>query len=158
ETGLLLVEPPHFVVTQLAAVAIVVHIERGALAEAAELARTGEALGPPEEDRTFGEEFLVARGRLRIAQGHAREGVADLRWCGAGLEARGLLWPSDWKAFAAPALASLGEEEAAGELAREHLEMARRVGAPGALGRSLRAAALVGGEAERLALLEGAVS
>src|SRR5262249_32313349 len=59
---------------------------------------------------------------------------------------------------AAPALASLGEEVAAGELAREHLEMARRVGAPGALGRSLRAAALASGEAERLALLEEAVS
>jgi tetratricopeptide (TPR) repeat protein len=45
ETGLLLVHEPHFAVLQLTAVGIVVQIERGALAEASELARIGEALG-----------------------------------------------------------------------------------------------------------------
>ncbi len=157
ETGLRLVEPPHFVVLQLLAVAIVVHIERGALAEAAELATRGDALGVAE-DHTFGSDFLVARGRLKLAQGHAREGVGDLLWCGQRLEALGLPWPGDWKVFAAPALAALGEKETAGKLAHGQLEAARRVGAPGALGMSLRAAALVAGETTRLGLLEKAVS
>jgi len=157
ETGLLLVEPPHFVALQLAAVAIVVQIERGALAEAVEFARRGEALGLLE-DRTFGADFLIARGRLRIARGQVREGVADLQRCGDGLDALGLLWPTDWRAFAAPALASLGEAEAARRLARGQLEAARRVGAPGALGMSLRAAALAIGGEERLALLQEAIS
>ena len=77
ETGLLLVEKQHFVLLQLLAVAIVVHIERGALAAAAELAETGEAVGIAE-DRLYVDQFLIARGRLRIAQGDVREGVADL--------------------------------------------------------------------------------
>jgi hypothetical protein len=45
-----------------------VHIERGALDAAADLARTGEAMGITEE-RAYVLEFLTARGRLRIAQG-----------------------------------------------------------------------------------------
>jgi DNA-binding CsgD family transcriptional regulator len=157
ETGLLLVEAPHFAVLQLVAVAIVVHIERGALADACELARTGEALGIGD-DHTFVAEYLTARGRLRIAQGEVREGVADLLWCGQRLEALGLRWPGDWRAFAAPALASLGEKQTAAKLAREQLATARQVGAPGALGMSLRAAALATADDERLAILEEAVS
>jgi DNA-binding CsgD family transcriptional regulator len=157
ETGLLLVEKQHFVLLQLLAVAMVVHIERGALETAAELAQTGEALGIAE-DRLYVDQYLIARGRLRIAQGHVREGVADLMWCGQRLEPYGLRWPSDWKAFAAPALASLGESQTAARLAREQLAVARRVGAPAALGRSLRAAGLAIGGDEGLALLEEAVS
>ena len=157
ETGLRLVEPPHFVVLQLLAVAIVADIERGALAEAAELARRAEALGLAA-DSTYTADFLVARGRLRIAQGLVHEGVADLRWCGQRLDALGLRWPSNWRVFAAPALAALGEKETARKLGHGQLEAARRVGAPGALGTSLRAAALVAGQTARLGLLEEAVS
>ena len=43
-------------------------------------------------------------------------------------------WPSDWRAYAAPALAALGDAEPAARLAREQLAAARGVGAPGALG------------------------
>ena len=157
ETGLLLVEKPHFVVLQLLSVTMVVHVERGALPDAAELAGTGEALGIAE-DRINVDDFLIARGRLRIAQGHVRDGVADLMWCGQRLEALGLRWPSDWRAFAAPALASLGESETATKLAREQLTIARRVGAAGALGLSLRTAGLAIGGEEGLGLLEEAVS
>jgi DNA-binding CsgD family transcriptional regulator len=156
ETGLLLVEKQHFVLLQLLAVAMVVHIERGDLAAAGELAQTGEALGIAE-DRLYADRYLIARGRLRIAEGHVREGVADLMWCGRRLEPYGLRWPSDWKAFAAPALASLGESQTAARLAREQLAMARRVGAAGALGLSLRTAGLAIGGDEGLALLEEAV-
>ena len=100
-------------------------------------------------------EFLIARGRLRIAQGDVEAGVADLLWCGERLEALRVRWPSDWKAYAAPALAALGEKEAAARLAREQLAMARRVGAPGMLGRSLRAAAAAIGGDERLGAAAG---
>jgi DNA-binding CsgD family transcriptional regulator len=157
ETGLRLVQAPHFVVPQLVAVAIIVQIERGALTAAAELAPIVEALGV-SEDRTFTWQFLVARGRLRIAQGHVREGVDDLLWCGERLEALSLHWPGDWRAYAAPALAALGERQKAAGLASQQLEIARRVGVAGPLGLSLRAAALAISGEERLGLLQEAVS
>ena len=157
ETGLLLVEEPHFALLQLLAVAIVVHIERGALAAAAELAQTGEALGIAE-DRLYLDQYLIARGRLRIAQGDVSGGVGDLMWCGERLEAYEQSGSSHWKAFAAPAIASLGDSQTAVRLAREQLAVARRVGAPGALGQSLRSAGLAIGGDEGLALLEEAVS
>jgi DNA-binding CsgD family transcriptional regulator len=134
----------------------VVDVERGELAEAAERAQTAD-VGWDGQDHTYMGEYLVARGRLRIAEGRAREGVADLLRCGERLEALGMMWPSDWKAVVAPALASLGENEAAARLANEQLAMARQVGAPGGLGMSLRAAAAVM-TGERLVLLEEAVS
>jgi len=157
ETGLLLVDDRHFVVLQLLAVAITVHLERGELAEASELVRRGEALGVAEP-RTHLDEYLVARSRLRLAQGEVRAAVADLLWLGQQLEALGLRWYGDWRVVAAPALASVGDRETAARLAREQLEVARRVAVPGLLGRSLRAAALASGEDQRLGLLEEAVA
>jgi len=157
ETGLLLVEDQHFITQLLVAAAMTVHIERGALDDAAGLARTGEAIGITEE-RTYVTEFITARGRLRIAQGQLEEGVADLLWCSQRLADRAALWPSTWRAYAAPALAALGDKQRAAKLAREQLAAARRVGVPGALGMSLRSAALAIGGDERLALLREAVS
>ena len=157
ETGLLLVEEPHFTVLQLVATAIVVRVERGALQTAAELAQTGERLAV-SGNQIYAGEYMTARGRLRIAEGDVEAGVADLLWCGEQREPLGLLWPSDWKTFAAPALASLGENLRAAELSRGHLAMARRVGAAGALGKALRAAALAIDDGQRLTLLEEAVS
>ncbi len=154
ETGLLLVEDPHFIAPLLVAVAMTVQIERGDLDAAAGLARKGEAMGIAE-DGTYVLEFLTARGRLRIAQGRLEEGVADLLWYG---ERSTVLWPSTWRAYAAPALASLGDKQRATKLAREQLAVARRVGAPGALGMSLRTAAQAIGGDEGLALLREAVS
>jgi DNA-binding CsgD family transcriptional regulator len=157
ETGLLLVEESHFVMLQLVAVAMAVHIERGELDIAAGLARTGDAIGM-SEDRTYVADFLTARGRLRIAEGQVEEGVADLLWCGQRVEALGMSWPSGWRAYAAPAMASLGDSQMAAKLAREQVAAARRVGAPGALGMSLRTAAAVIGGNDGLALLRESVS
>jgi DNA-binding CsgD family transcriptional regulator/tetratricopeptide (TPR) repeat protein len=156
DTGLLLVEKSHFIGLLLVAVAMTAHIERGELDAAAELARTGEALGTA--NRAHVNDFLTARGRLRIAQGRLEEGVADLLWCGQRREARGLHWPTDWRAHAAPAVAALGDKQLAARLAREQLTAARRVGAPGALGLSLRTAAPAIGGDEGLALLREAVA
>ena len=157
ETGLLLVAEPHFTVLELLAVAITVHVERGELDEAAGLASRVEP-AVVAEDHTYVPGFLVARGRLRIAQGRLDEGVADLLWCGRRMAAYGLLWPSFWRIWAAPALAALGQDKQAGRLADEQVAMARRVGAPGALGMSLRAAALVAGGDDGLDLLHEAVA
>ena len=156
DTGLLLVEKSHFIALLLVAVAITVQVERGALDAAADLAQAGEALGIV--NRAHVTSFMTARGRLRIAQGRLEEGVADLLWCGQRREARGLAWPSDWKAHAAPAVAALGDTQLAARLAREQLAAARRVGVAGALGMSLRAAAAVAGGDEGQALLREAVS
>jgi DNA-binding CsgD family transcriptional regulator len=105
-----------------------------------------------------GLEFVTARGRLRIAQGRLEEGVADLLWCGERSAAGAVAWPAAWRAYAAPALALLGDNQRAAKLAREQLAAARRVGAPGALGLSLRTAALAIGGDEGLALLREAAA
>jgi DNA-binding CsgD family transcriptional regulator len=157
ETGLRLVKEQHFTFMQLLAVAIVVHVERGELDAADELVPAGDALGLGE-DRAYLDQYLIARGRLKIAHGQAREGVSDLLWCGQRKEALGLRWPSEWRAYAVPALVSLGERDQAEALAREQLTVARRVGAPGALGMSLRAAARAARQDESLGLLEEAIS
>ncbi len=157
ETGLLLVEEPHFAVLQLIAVMIAVHTERGELTEAAKMAQRGEASGIVEE-RTYGPDFLAARARLRIAQHQVREGVSDLLRCSELLEGMSVVWPTEPKAYAAAALATLGEQQKAERMAREQLEIARGVGAPGALGMSLRLAGLALGGDERLPLLEEAVA
>ena len=91
ETGLLLVEKSHFIGLLLVAVAMTAHIERGELDAAADLARTGEALGTA--NRAHVNDFLTARGRLRIARGQVEDGVADLLWCGQRREARGCTGP-----------------------------------------------------------------
>jgi DNA-binding CsgD family transcriptional regulator len=143
-------------VLQLAAVAIAVYIERGDL-EAAKRALERGAVFGDTEDRIYLEQYLTSRGRLRIASGQVREGVNDLLWCGERLAALGLRWPVSWRAFAAPALASLGEEQRAAELAKEQIELTRQVGARGALGQALRTGGLaIGGDAG-LELLEEAV-
>jgi DNA-binding CsgD family transcriptional regulator len=157
ETGLLLVEEVHLVFPQLLAVAITVHVERGALAEGAALAERGARL-EFSEPRAYLYEYLAARARLRIAEGDLPAAVADLRRCGQDSEALGVQGPSHWMCLAAPALAALGDRDEAARLAHEALARARRVGAPGQLGQALRAAARVLGDEQRLGLLEEAVS
>jgi DNA-binding CsgD family transcriptional regulator len=134
-----------------------VHIERGNLEGAAEALERGAAFDDTE-DRLFVDQYLTSRGRLRIAQGHVREGVHDLLWCGERLDALGVRWPSSWRAFAAPALAELGEEQRAADLANEQIELARSVGAQGALGQALRTGGVAIGGEVGLGLLEEAVA
>ncbi len=157
ETGLRIVEERHFAFPQLLSVAIAVHIERNELDAAEELVERGGTLDLGL-DRIYLDNFLTARGRLRIAQGRTREGVSDLLWCGQRLEARGNYWPSDWKPRAASALASLGEYRQAEALAREYLALTRRVGAPGALGSALRAMAAASRDGDSVALLTEAIT
>jgi DNA-binding CsgD family transcriptional regulator len=156
ETGLALVHERHAAVLQLAAVAIAVYIERGDLEAAARALERGAAFGDAE-DRLNLEQYMTSRGRLHIARGDVREGVQDLLTIGHRLQALGVRWPSPWRAFAAPALAALGEHEQAAELATEQIELARQVGSPGALGQALRTGGVAIGGDDGLELLEEAV-
>jgi DNA-binding CsgD family transcriptional regulator len=123
------------------------------------------ALLPPDPwpEHTAFDMAMAARGRLRLAQGQIDEAIADLLDCrhrnsqeNVGVELLGPA-PAHWRASAALAMERRGEREEALALAHEELEEARLFGAPRALGVALRAAGIVTGGAEGLALLEEAV-
>jgi DNA-binding CsgD family transcriptional regulator len=71
---------------------------------------------------------------------------------------------SPWRSLKAEALARLGRRDQAAALAAEELELARRWGAPGALGRALRVAGTLEGDAglprleEAVGVLEGSIA
>ena len=115
-------------------------IELGRLEDAAaELAAAG--LEGELADVPLALPVLAARGRLRIAQGDYEAGVADLLELGARAERAGVLstaGPPTFRAYAAPALAALGDGAAARRLAAEEVATGRAWGAPRGLGLSLR--------------------
>ena len=156
ETALNLPEAPRFVLPRIAGVAIQVFIERGRLDAAVSVAEQhGDRLG---RDHALADEYLTARGRLRVARGDAREGVADLLRCGELLEKYQVERPSPWRPDAAAALAELGDEERAERLARQAIAGARDFGAPSRLAHALRVGGRVIGADEGLALMEEAVA
>jgi DNA-binding CsgD family transcriptional regulator/predicted negative regulator of RcsB-dependent stress response len=103
--------------------------------------------------------LLESRARLRILQGQMKKGLETMLACGHRFAAHGGQNPAiiAWRSGAALALFSLGRPEEARALAAEELTLARRWGAPRALGRALRIAGLVQGGEEGLALLHQAV-
>jgi DNA-binding CsgD family transcriptional regulator len=104
--------------------------------------------------------FLPARGRLRVAQGRSREGLADLLACGDRHESRANRSPSlwAWRSESALVFEALGDHARAIELATAELALARDLGAPRALGIALRAIGLVTGSNTGLAYLTEAVA
>ena len=156
QTALQLAGERHFMSPRIVGVAMEVALERGEVETAAELAeRHGDTLA---RERALVDEYLVSRGRLRIARGEVRDGLADLLRCGELLDSYGIVRPTDWRSDAAAVLAELGEGERAERLARDGIAAARAFGAPRALARSLRSAGRVIGGDEGLELLEEAVS
>lgn len=128
--------------------------------------RTLARVAPPDggiRNRLGWRQFLKARASLLLARGDARGGL-DLI-----LEAARQERPENlglgWRSRAALCLSGLGEEpERAGTLAEEEVTLARRWGAPGALGAALRSRGLVlgdqaGGEClrEAVAVLDGSI-
>jgi DNA-binding CsgD family transcriptional regulator len=116
-------------------------IERGEPAAAeAELAQA--AAGGGDLNATY---LLVTRGWLRVLRGARERGLADLLEAGERLAEAGVAnaVPTFWRSRAALALHALGEDERAASLAAEEVTVARRFGAPSALGAALRAASLV---------------
>lgn len=104
--------------------------------------------------------FLPARGRLRLAQGRAREGLSDLLACGDRYESSANRSPSlwAWRSEAALALDSLGEHGRAVELATTEWALAQDLGARRALGIALRALGIVTGGDPGLTQLAEAVA
>jgi DNA-binding CsgD family transcriptional regulator len=104
---------------------------------------------------------LLARARLRLAQGRAAEGLADVNSArdreltavvGGPRTAR-----LPWRSLAAAAHLALGKREEALFLAREEVVLAREFGAPRQLGIALRAAGIAEGGVDGLALLQESI-
>jgi DNA-binding CsgD family transcriptional regulator len=133
-------------------------MEQGKLDDAAAgLARADLGDSPPESSPVL--HFLDSRARLRVLRGDLAGGLEDVLDVGRRFEAVGGRNPAflAWRSQAALALLQLGQRDEAQPLAWEEVELARTWGAPRALGAALRAAGLVGGGRQGLALLEEAV-
>jgi DNA-binding CsgD family transcriptional regulator len=104
--------------------------------------------------------LLPARARLRIAEGRLTDGLGDLLACGHQYESAANRSPSlwAWRSEAALALAALGHNARAQNLATDELTLARAFGGPRAVGVALRAAGLVSGGDSGVALLEEAAT
>ncbi|MGZ4181523.1 MAG: AAA family ATPase [Solirubrobacteraceae bacterium] len=104
--------------------------------------------------------LLLARGRLHAAAGDHCAAIGDLLAAGERANAWGVLNPAmtPWRSSAAISLAVLGEHDRAAALAHEEIELARRWGAPRAVGVALRAAGVVHAGDEGLERLREAVA
>ena len=133
-------------------------LERGALEEA-ERAIVDNGVAGPLPELFHLNSVLDSRGRLRIAQGRAREALDDLLECGRRLEQWKVSNPGylPWRSSAASALTSLGRRDEALELALQEVELARRFDVPRELSMALRAAGLAAGGNPGLELLHEAV-
>jgi DNA-binding CsgD family transcriptional regulator len=133
-------------------------MEQGRLDEAA-AALDWAGMSDPLPSSGFWYWVLDSRARLLMLQGQVKEGLETMLACGRRFAAHGGQNPAfvAWRSGAALALFSLDRPEEARILAAEELTLARRWGAPRALGRALRVAGLVQGGEEGLALLHQAV-
>ncbi|MFE2722870.1 AAA family ATPase [Kitasatospora sp. NPDC059327] len=86
-------------------------------------------------------EYLYARGLLRLATGEPAEALADLMECGRRQSERQVHSPivTPWRSAAADCHIALGEPGPAVALAEEELRLARIWGTPRVVGRALRA-------------------
>jgi DNA-binding CsgD family transcriptional regulator/tetratricopeptide (TPR) repeat protein len=103
----------------------------------------------------------LARGRLRVEQGRAAEGLDDFLAVGVPLTRALITCPSylPWRSDAALAQRALGQDESARRLADEELQLAETFGTPRALGVAKRAVGVVtGGDRGELLLREAVVA
>ena len=84
----------------------------------------------------------VVRGQLHAALGNHEQAVEELMAAGALMDRRGFRNPScsPWRIYVTPSLAALGRPDEARSVIGEAVMLARRVGAPLALGAALRSA------------------
>ncbi len=120
-----------------------IHLDRGDIAAAADtvagarsLPRTGEGA----------RQLRHATARLRLAQGHPAAALEALNADVGHFDIGNPAW-APWRHPAARALAALGRDGEAIELADEQVELARRWGAPSFLGSALRLAGELRGPA-----------
>ena len=132
-------------------------IEQGRLDEAAAVCPTGEI----ELRDTFDLELVLARARLWAALGRLAPARAELERAALWAEARGQVETAD-QLFHSDTLAvvqyRLGEADAGRRTATPLVDEARRLGAPGPLGRALCVAGMVAEDGDRLPILEEAVA
>ena len=147
-----------FAIPSILRYAIDLLTERPGLADLAALAE-GIELPPAFMSTAFGALLLDARARVRLGRGPSAAAIADLRRCGALLDALGLRNPvlCSWRSTLALALRDRAAEEAR-QLVAQELENARAIGLPRAEGAALRAAGLVEGGEHGIDLLRDAVS
>jgi DNA-binding CsgD family transcriptional regulator len=134
-------------------------IERGLLDQAKEALAEAEAHGEQPGTHAWAL-FRGTRGRLRILQGRLEEGIDDLLTAGRWLQALGGRNPAiaAWRSHAVLGLARLGDDAQATRLADEEVALARRWGAPRALGQALTTAGLAAEGEARLDLLREAAA
>jgi DNA-binding CsgD family transcriptional regulator len=101
---------------------------------------------------------LEGRGRVRLALGQQHAGVHDLLEAGRRIASYGLDNPAcfPWRSGAVQALSTQGERQEAVALAHEEVALARRWGAPRALGIALRTQAALHKTGPAIELLEEA--
>jgi DNA-binding CsgD family transcriptional regulator len=101
-----------------------------------------------------------ARARVAIAEGDPCAALAELEACQPWEDECGALTvvPVAWRSHSALAHLALGDEPEARRLASEDVKIARRFGAPRAVGVALRTAGLIEGGERGLELLTEAVS
>jgi DNA-binding CsgD family transcriptional regulator/energy-coupling factor transporter ATP-binding protein EcfA2 len=131
----------------------------GALLERGELAAAEEALGQSRIEDVLGSaatlHALLARGRLRLAQGRRAEAIDDLRATGESVIVNN---PSyvPWRSALAIAIAPDDPDEAR-SLADGELARARELGQPRGIGVALRTCGVLAGGEPGMALLTEAV-
>ncbi|MEU8916210.1 LuxR C-terminal-related transcriptional regulator [Streptomyces nigrescens] len=134
-------------------------LAQGKVSAADQVARTRSAEGLEEEtwETPF---FLMSLGALRTAQGETRTALPLLHECGHRFAATGTVSPAvgPWRSRAAAAHLVLGEDSAAQELLDEELDLARHCQIPRAVGVALRMAGKLASGAQRIELLDEAVS
>lgn len=132
-------------------------LERGDLEQAVAVVE-GVTLIPALLQMPFGPVLLEARGRVRLARGQREQAVADLRQCGH-YAASVQTMPNfvAWRSTLALTLAAEHPQEA-WELVQAELELARRAGAPRAIGIALRACGLLTAGKDGIGLLEQSVA
>ena len=143
------------------AVIIIRLIEAGnAEAAAGELERV--ALIPHDPDALLTQPFREARARLALALGEVEQAREHFDSCRRRQERWAAVdspVPVQWRTGAAEACLAGGNRDEAGRLAREALEVARRFGAPRAIGVALRVQGLAEARRERrLRCLEESVA
>ncbi|MBE2317349.1 AAA family ATPase [Solirubrobacter sp. CPCC 204708] len=113
----------------------------------------------PTEDLPYSQ-AIHARGWLRAQLGDSEGGLEELLACGAREQLWGVGTPQiiAWRSSAAEVCLALGRLEQGRALADAELQLARRIGAPRAIGVALRAAALAESGERRIELLTDAVT
>lgn len=101
----------------------------------------------------------LVRGRLRMAQGRVREGLADFLHAGDRARTRRMAGPAvlPWRSEAALAHAALGEKQQALALAEEEVSLAQAWGVPEFRGIALRVLGVVQGGSAGIDLLSEAI-